>query len=156
MKNSVDSEKSKSVWRKKKGRDRRKKSSATGSQLQQASTKPLYRAREAKRLALAHEPREDDKESVKLTIRLPDGQRVSRRFHMLDTVQTVLDYIDVSQGLPADNYVLVSNFPKYVEKGPFFSVRSLTMCRQAYSQVKQTLKDAQIYPHPVALFVQEK
>jgi len=97
------------------------------------------RAREAKRLALAHEPRDDDKESVKLTIRLPDGTRVSRRFHMHDTVQTVLDFIDVSQGLPADKFSLVSNFPK-----------------QLYSQVKQTLKEAQLYPQPVALFIQEK
>ena len=70
--------------------------------------------REAKRLALPTEPHDSDKESVKLTVRLADGTRVSRRFHMRDTIQTVLDFVDVSQEQPADNCLLVSNFPKYV------------------------------------------
>lgn len=46
-----------------------------------------------KKLKLANEPTADMAETVILNLRLPNGGRVSRRFHACDTIELIYDFI---------------------------------------------------------------
>ena len=47
-------------------------------------------------------------------VRFPTGDRKERRFHSTDTIQSLYDYVDSLGCLDAENYSLVSNFPRVV------------------------------------------
>eukprot|EP00898_Chlorokybus_atmophyticus_P007586 jgi/Chlat1/7829/Chrsp66S07281 len=72
---------------------------------------------ERRRKALASLPPEPEKGTAgtsELLIRLPDGQRVSRRFPASATVQTVYDFVDSLDFVKVDDYSLATNFPRKV------------------------------------------
>lgn len=96
-------------------------------------------------------------------VKLPDGNQVRRKFRTSDKVQTVLDFVDCSQPEGgelyefAEDYVLVSSFPRYVLH---YNIR-LVFCsihyynsiitvmgsniycyRKVFSEPNQTLQDA--------------
>jgi len=80
------------------------------------------RARENRKLNLPTEATE--KNAVLIVVKLPDGKQVRRKFRPIDTLQTILDYVDVSQPEGealqeyAEDYVLVANFPRRVFSTP--------------------------------------
>jgi len=76
--------------------------------------------KERKRATLPAEPPAADKTSKKpvsnsttqLAIRLPSGERLTRRFNVSDTVRHVFDYIEIESGIAEETFELVSTFPK--------------------------------------------
>eukprot|EP01101_Sappina_pedata_P003941 TRINITY_DN1606_c1_g1_i1.p1 TRINITY_DN1606_c1_g1~~TRINITY_DN1606_c1_g1_i1.p1 ORF type:complete len:396 (-),score=111.20 TRINITY_DN1606_c1_g1_i1:97-1170(-) len=66
---------------------------------------------ERKRRSLPEEPSSSEP-SIHIMIKLPTGVRLSRKFSPANTVQSVYDFLDVSQcELEPESYQLVSNFP---------------------------------------------
>jgi len=102
------------------------------------------RTREYRRQNLPTEASEKDKASVLISVKLPDGRQVRRRFRHSDTLQSVLDFVDCSQPEDgtiveyASDYVLVSNFP-----------------RKHFSVPNQTLQEAGLM-QSASLFVELK
>jgi len=85
------------------------------------------------------EPDITEKDITQLVIRLTDGSRLQRRFYSKDSIQTVFDFVNVSQpSLMEVDYELVMNFP-----------------RKNFSCSSITLLEAGLYPQ-ASLFVQEK
>lgn len=80
------------------------------------------RARDNRRRNLPPEPTE--KNAVLIVVKLPDGKQVRRKFLPSNPLQTILDFVDLSQPEEeimydyADNYVLVANFPRKVFSEP--------------------------------------
>eukprot|EP00163_Fabomonas_tropica_P034803 TRINITY_DN984_c0_g2_i1.p1 TRINITY_DN984_c0_g2~~TRINITY_DN984_c0_g2_i1.p1 ORF type:complete len:325 (-),score=70.57 TRINITY_DN984_c0_g2_i1:616-1590(-) len=72
-----------------------------------------------------------------IQLRMPDGSKNRRRFHLADTIGTIMDYIDV-QGVDLQNYQLITNFPKKI-----------------YDDLDQTVEDAGLAPQAM-LIVSEK
>lgn len=54
---------------------------------------------------------------LQVLIRFPTGERKERRFHSSATVTSLYDYVDSLDCMKAENYSLVSNFPR-VTYGP--------------------------------------
>ncbi|KAF9616447.1 hypothetical protein IFM89_029701 [Coptis chinensis] len=50
----------------------------------------------------------------KVLVKFPTGERKERRFQSTATIQTLYDYVDSLDCLNAENYNLVSNFPRVV------------------------------------------
>ncbi|KAL6080625.1 FAS-associated factor 2 [Balamuthia mandrillaris] len=103
------------------------------------------RAEEARQQLLAEkqrrlppEPAPNSPTTAKIVIRLPDGVRMERLFHWTDTVQSLYDFVDVSQpeNVRMGEYYLMSNFP-----------------RKAFTDESLTLRSAGIDPQSL-LFVQ--
>lgn len=80
------------------------------------------RAREIRRNNLPPEPTE--KNAVLIVVKLPDGKQVRRKFLPTNHLQTILDFVDLSQSEEeimydyADDFVLVANFPRKVFSEP--------------------------------------
>eukprot|EP00211_Chloroparvula_japonica_P005369 CAMPEP_0119123484 /NCGR_PEP_ID=MMETSP1310-20130426/3419_1 /TAXON_ID=464262 /ORGANISM="Genus nov. species nov., Strain RCC2339" /LENGTH=381 /DNA_ID=CAMNT_0007113317 /DNA_START=230 /DNA_END=1372 /DNA_ORIENTATION=+ len=56
---------------------------------------------------LPPEPPADASDITKIAIRLPSGTRIGRKFHVTDTLQSLYDFVDISQDdVGADQYVL--------------------------------------------------
>ncbi|KAF5198567.1 Fas-associated factor [Thalictrum thalictroides] len=80
----------------------------------------LARRRQEKAMSLGTEP-EKGPNVTQVLVRFPTGERKERRFHSTATIQTLYDYVDSLDCLNAENYNLVSNFPRVVysvEKRP--------------------------------------
>ncbi|KAF5734961.1 FAS-associated factor 2-like [Tripterygium wilfordii] len=73
----------------------------------------LAKMREEKALSLGAEP-EKGPNVTQVLVRFPTGERKDRRFHSSTTIQTLYDYVDSLGCLDAENYSLVSNFPRVV------------------------------------------
>ena len=64
---------------------------------------------------LSEEPKGDE-ETVLLAVKLPDGQRVSRRFRQDETMGMVMHFAEVSSQLDLSGYDLVCDAPRKVYK----------------------------------------
>lgn len=99
------------------------------------------RERQRKEQSLAQEPEDNDK-ATKILIRLPNGNRLERRFLLADQLQTVYDFVDTkiehSSADEEDLYDLVTNYP-----------------RKVYSDHNISLRDAGLYPQAM-LFIQPR
>lgn len=73
----------------------------------------LAKMREEKALSLGAEP-EKGHDVTQVLVRFPNGERKGRRFHCSSTIQSLYDYVDSLGCLEAENYSLVSNFPRVV------------------------------------------
>ncbi|PON73576.1 UBX domain-containing protein [Parasponia andersonii] len=97
----------------------------------------IARMRQEKALALGAEP-EKGPNVTQVLVRFPTGERKERRFHSTATIQSVYDYVDSLGCLDAENYSLVSNFPRLVY-GP--------------EKLSLSLKEAGLHPQ-ASLFVE--
>lgn len=97
----------------------------------------LAKRREEKAMSLGVEP-EKGPDVTRVLIRFPNGERKERRFHCSATIKSLYDYVDSLDCLNAENYCLVSSFPR-VPYGP-----------EKYSQ---TLKETGLHPQ-ASLFVE--
>ncbi|KAF5729777.1 FAS-associated factor 2 [Tripterygium wilfordii] len=97
----------------------------------------LVKMREDKALSLGAEP-EKGPNVTQVLVRFPTGERKERRFHSSTTIQTLYDYVDSLGCLDAENYSLVSNFPRVV-----YGREKLTL----------SLKEAGLHPQ-ASLFVE--
>ncbi|CAJ2628325.1 unnamed protein product [Trifolium pratense] len=97
----------------------------------------LAKLREEKAQSLGEEP-EKGPNVTQVLVRFPNGVRKDRRFNSTVTIQSLYDYVDSLGLLEAENYSLVSNFPRVV-----------------YGQEKltQSLKEAGLHPQ-ASLFVE--
>ncbi|KAK6947969.1 UBX domain [Dillenia turbinata] len=73
----------------------------------------LARMREEKALSLGEEP-DKGPNVTQVLVRFPTGERKERRFHSTATIQSLYDYVDSLGCLEAEDYSLVSNFPRVV------------------------------------------
>ncbi|KAH7513680.1 plant UBX domain-containing protein 10 [Ziziphus jujuba] len=97
----------------------------------------LARIRQEKALSLGAEP-EKGPNVTQVLVRFPTGERKERRFYSTATIQSLYDYVDSLGCLNAENYSLVSNFPRTVY-GP--------------EKVSLSLKEAGLHPQ-ASLFVE--
>ncbi|PON92832.1 UBX domain-containing protein [Trema orientale] len=97
----------------------------------------IARMRQEKALAVGAEP-EKGPNVTQVLVRFPTGERKERRFHSTATIQSVYDYVDSLGCLDAENYSLVSNFPRLVY-GP--------------EKLSLSLKEAGLHPQ-ASLFVE--
>lgn len=78
----------------------------------------LLKSLSEKEAALPEEPQAGADDSVVLVVRLPRGGRCSRRFNTADKLQSVFDFVDVSNKESGEvipgSYNLVSQFPRRV------------------------------------------
>ncbi|KAI8904650.1 ubiquitin-related domain-containing protein [Entophlyctis helioformis] len=91
--------------------------------------------------ALPAEPAATDSDLAKLGIRLPNGQRLIRRFRADDTVQLLCDFIETHDLSPLDletDFVVVTPFP-----------------RKVFRDMSQTLRAAGLYPN-ASIVVEER
>ncbi|XP_042439101.1 plant UBX domain-containing protein 10-like [Zingiber officinale] len=97
----------------------------------------LTRRRQEKAMALGAEP-DKGPNVTRVLVRFPTGERKERRFHCTTTISSLYDYVDSLGCLEAENYTLVSNFP-----------------RVTYGSEKHslTLKEAGLHPQ-ASLFVE--
>lgn len=63
----------------------------------------MKQEKEMKKMKLANEPTADMAETVVITCRLPNGGRVSRRFHSIDTVELLYDFIGSLDDIGKEN-----------------------------------------------------
>ncbi|KAH7686877.1 FAS-associated factor 2 protein [Dioscorea alata] len=97
----------------------------------------LAKRREEKAMSLGVEP-EKGPDVTRVLIRFPNGERKERRFHCSAAIKSLYDYVDSLDCLNAENYCLVSSFPR-VSYGP-----------EKYSQ---TLQETGLHPQ-ASLFVE--
>ncbi|XP_073000716.1 plant UBX domain-containing protein 10-like [Typha latifolia] len=71
----------------------------------------LARKRQEKAMSLGAEP-EKGPGVTQVLIRFPTGERKERRFYSSATISSLYDYVDSLDCLKAENYILVSNFPR--------------------------------------------
>uniref|UniRef100_A0A804RE63 UBX domain-containing protein n=1 Tax=Zea mays TaxID=4577 RepID=A0A804RE63_MAIZE len=97
---------------------RKEEEEAVARAAQEAAEKEaaLARRRQEKAMALGAEP-EKGPGVTRVLIRFPTGERKERRFHSSATVTSLYDYVDSLDCMKAENYSLVSNFPR-VTYGP--------------------------------------
>lgn len=95
------------------------------------------RMRQEKALSLGPEP-EKGADVTQVLVRFPTGERKDRRFHSTATIQSLYDYVDSLDILNAEDYSLVSNFPRVVY-GP--------------EKLPLSLKEAGLHPQ-ASLFVE--
>ncbi|KAL3645638.1 hypothetical protein CASFOL_010818 [Castilleja foliolosa] len=67
----------------------------------------------AKEVSLPQEPTPDDQNAVTLLVRMPDGNRLGRRFLKSDKLQCLYDFIDVGRVVKPDSYRLVRPYPRH-------------------------------------------
>ncbi|KAM9960581.1 hypothetical protein ACTFIW_009724 [Dictyostelium discoideum] len=67
------------------------------------------------KLNLKSEPSIDNENSIKLLIKLPNGENIQRRFLKTDTINDIYDFID-SKDQISFKYSLATNYPKKVYK----------------------------------------
>ena len=97
--------------------------------------------RKAIRESMKEEPAATESGLTKLSLRLPSGSRLIRRFHSSDVIQSVYDFVDIQDlaPLPAEaEFVLVNTYP-----------------RKIYSQMDQSLEEAGLVP-TASLIVEER
>ncbi|XP_042480900.1 plant UBX domain-containing protein 10-like [Macadamia integrifolia] len=73
----------------------------------------LTRRRQEKAMSLGDEPQKGP-DVTQVLVRFPTGERKERRFYSTATIQSIYDYVDSLDCLNAENYCLVSNFPRVV------------------------------------------
>ncbi|WOL05694.1 hypothetical protein Cni_G14423 [Canna indica] len=97
----------------------------------------LARRRQEKAMSLGAEP-DKGPDVTQVLVRFPTGERRERRFNCSATISSLYDYVDSLGCLKAENYTLVSNFP-----------------RVSYGSDKHslTLKEAGLHPQ-ASLFVE--
>ncbi|XP_021817047.1 plant UBX domain-containing protein 9 [Prunus avium] len=66
----------------------------------------------AKSASLPCEPASDDENSVTLLVKVPNGSRLSRRFHKFDKLQILFDFIDVGGVVKPGTYRVVRSYPR--------------------------------------------
>ncbi|GLT35735.1 hypothetical protein SLA2020_101620 [Shorea laevis] len=120
-------------------RKRKEEEEANERAAREAAEKEAARARlrQEKALSLGAEP-EKGPDATQVLVRFPSGERKGRRFQSTATIQSIYDYVDSLGCLEADDYSLVSNFPRVVY-GP--EMRTLS------------LKEAGLHPQ-ASLFVE--
>ncbi|KAK7278319.1 hypothetical protein RJT34_23346 [Clitoria ternatea] len=120
-------------------RKRKEEEEARERAAQEAAEKQaaLAKIRQEKAQSLGEEP-EKGPDVTQVLVRFPNGERKGRRFNSTATIQSLYDYVDSLGCLEAENYSLVSNFPRVV-----------------YGQEKTTLslKEAGLHPQ-ASLFVE--
>ncbi|KAK9275538.1 hypothetical protein L1049_022805 [Liquidambar formosana] len=96
-------------------RKRKEEEEALERAAHEAAEKEAARARmrQEKGLALGPEP-EKGPTVTQVLVRFPTGERKERRFHSTATIQSLYDYVDSLDCLSAEDYSLVSNFPRVV------------------------------------------
>ncbi|KAL3619329.1 hypothetical protein CASFOL_036899 [Castilleja foliolosa] len=62
--------------------------------------------------SLPQEPTPDDQNAVTLLVRMPDGNRLGRRFLKSDKLQCLFDFIDVGRVVKPGSYRLVRPYPR--------------------------------------------
>ncbi|XP_030524649.1 plant UBX domain-containing protein 9 isoform X1 [Rhodamnia argentea] len=62
--------------------------------------------------SLPQEPAPDDRESINLAVRMPDGARHGRRFLMTDKLQSLFDFIDAGGWAKPMAYRLIRPYPR--------------------------------------------
>ncbi|TPX69269.1 hypothetical protein SpCBS45565_g02606 [Spizellomyces sp. 'palustris'] len=90
---------------------------------------------------LPAEPDASESELSKLSIRLPSGERVVRRFRADDTMQNLYDFVETRDLLPLEldvDFVIVNTYP-----------------RKVYVNMEETLRNAGLVPN-ASLVVEEK
>ncbi|CAN6713308.1 unnamed protein product [Malus baccata var. baccata] len=96
-------------------RKRQEEEEARERAAQEAAEKEaaLARMRQEKALSLGAEP-EKGPDVTQVVVRFPTGQRKERRFHSTALIQNLYDFVDSLGCQDAENYSLVSNFPRVV------------------------------------------
>ncbi|RXH78033.1 hypothetical protein DVH24_040004 [Malus domestica] len=96
-------------------RKRQEQEEARERAAQEAAEKEaaLARMRQEKALSLGAEP-EKGPDVTQVVVRFPTGQRKERRFHSTALIQSLYDFVDSMGCVDAENYSLVSNFPRVV------------------------------------------
>ncbi|XP_043719407.1 plant UBX domain-containing protein 10-like [Telopea speciosissima] len=96
-------------------RKQREEEEARQRAAQEAAEKEaaLARRRQEKAMSLGDEP-EKGPGVTQVLVRFPTGERKERRFYSTATIQSLYDYVDSLDCLNAENYSLVSNFPRLV------------------------------------------
>jgi len=106
---------------------------------QEAKEKLKIQEIDRKRRELPEEPSESDNNIATIVIRLPDGNRLTRRLRRTDKLQVLYDFIDISQKqIEMNKYILVASYP-----------------RQTFPDPNVTIEEAKLYPQAL-LFMQEK
>eukprot|EP01027_Heterolobosea_sp_BB2_P008565 GEZU01012706.1.p1 GENE.GEZU01012706.1~~GEZU01012706.1.p1 ORF type:complete len:337 (-),score=103.39 GEZU01012706.1:64-1074(-) len=105
----------------------------------------LAEEKERRRQRLPSEPTPEEVRTNKanittLLLRMPNGERVTRRFRITDTVQTIFDFLHVQYDIDPSKHQLLANSPP--------PPRTFTPEKDG----ETTLKDARLYPQ-CALFV---
>jgi FAS-associated factor 2 len=91
--------------------------------------------------SLAPEPPATESGLTKLSLRLPSGERLIRRFRTSDTVKNLYDFVETRDLTPLpieSDFVLVNTFP-----------------RKIYKDMSQTLQESGLAPN-ASLIVEEK
>ncbi|KAJ4957021.1 hypothetical protein NE237_013804 [Protea cynaroides] len=73
----------------------------------------LAQRRQEKAISLGDEPVKGPN-VTQVLVRFPTGERKERRFYSTATIQSLYDFVDSLDCLNAENYCLVSNFPRVV------------------------------------------
>lgn len=96
-------------------RKRREEEEARQRAERESAEKEAARARmrQEKAMSLGPEP-EKEPNVTRVLVRFPTGERKERRFHSTATIQSLYDYVDSLDCLDAEDYSLVSNFPRVV------------------------------------------
>ncbi|KAH7863208.1 hypothetical protein Vadar_014735 [Vaccinium darrowii] len=71
----------------------------------------------ANEASFSQELTSDDENELTLQVRMPNGNRNSRRFAKSDKLQSVFDFIDVGGSVKPDSYSLVRPYPRLYQQG---------------------------------------
>jgi len=89
---------------------------------------------ERKQRELPQPPAADAKDTTSVVVRLPNGNRLMRKFNKTDLLRHVYDFVDLSSELQPGSYHLVSSYP-----------------RQVYANQERTLGEAGLVPQAALL-----
>jgi len=79
---------------------------------QKREAEELEQVLKRKRDELPPEPEPDNADITVCMVRMPDGQRISRRFLKTDPLEKLFDLIDVECSMKPNSYKLVTSFPR--------------------------------------------
>eukprot|EP00455_Lapot_gusevi_P055612 TRINITY_DN9060_c0_g5_i4.p1 TRINITY_DN9060_c0_g5~~TRINITY_DN9060_c0_g5_i4.p1 ORF type:complete len:295 (+),score=63.22 TRINITY_DN9060_c0_g5_i4:271-1155(+) len=96
-----------------------------------------------KRESLPPEPEQGTRGAVGLSIRLPDGSQITRRFMDSDQLQVVFDYISCNElkidGQPIHKWEVVTHYPKRVLSDPSITLRQANLIGRAVLFVQEVV-----------------
>eukprot|EP00697_Spironema_sp_BW2_P004830 gnl/Spiro4/16542_TR8907_c0_g1_i1.p1 gnl/Spiro4/16542_TR8907_c0_g1~~gnl/Spiro4/16542_TR8907_c0_g1_i1.p1 ORF type:complete len:447 (-),score=92.58 gnl/Spiro4/16542_TR8907_c0_g1_i1:117-1382(-) len=90
---------------------------AQAAALEQSAIAAKTLLKEEKRRRIPPPP-VDGGPSTAVNVRLPDGRRVQRRFHLQTPLSSVLDYLEAEADFDMSDFQLVTNFPRKVCSDP--------------------------------------
>jgi len=99
--------------------------------------------RQAKAATLPPEPTAGGPAAVNISIRLPTGKKVQRRFRDTDHLSTVHSFVQSQEDMASlgEQYNILSNFPRTIHSDPNVEIGSLKLGKQILFLVESTVEE---------------